>query len=92
MPGKYETNKDETLAEILDGIIGDGFASEELGSVDELGHYAKVEHENRFFIVNTDSDGFVDCEEYETETAREAIWTEIVESYETYYSMTEEEV
>jgi hypothetical protein len=87
MPGKYETNSDKTLAEILDSIISNGFASEELGSVDELGHYAKVEHENRFFIVNTDNDGFVDVEEYDTETAREAIWNEIVESYEAFDAM-----
>ena len=92
MPGKYETNSDETLAEILDGIISDGFASEVMGSVEDLGHYAKVEHENRLFIVNTDSDGFVDVEEYETETAREAIWQEITDSYETFYNMTEQDV
>jgi hypothetical protein len=56
-----------------------------------MGWYGLLEHENRWYICETDNDGFFTYETYETEEEARITWQEIVDSYEAFYNMTEED-
>jgi hypothetical protein len=58
-PGKYEGNKSQLLAQVLDNVIGNGFADEEIGECDSMGHFALVQGKRYSYIVETDNYGFV---------------------------------
>jgi len=76
-----------------DELIAD--AREEIGSVDELGHYALIDlspadlaecpdaltGDEVAMIVNTDSQGFLNIEMFHDRTTAHRAWQEIVDTY-----------
>jgi hypothetical protein len=85
-PGKYEGNESQLVARVLNNIIGNGFATDEFGSVDEGGHCALVLGKRYGFIVETDNGGFVTAYTFTKDAAlkrfNEIIPTESEESEE----------
>jgi hypothetical protein len=59
VPGKYEGNQSQLLAEVLDNVIGNGFADDEIGECDSMGHFALIHGKRHSYIVETDNFGFV---------------------------------
>ena len=90
-PGKFEACENQELAEILHNETLESFCTEECGSCQDMGWYGLLEHENRWYICETDNDGFFTYETYETEEEARITWQEIVDSYEAFYNMTEED-
>lgn len=83
-PGKYEGNSSQLVAQVLDNVIGNGFADEEIGSVDELNHYALIHGKRWSYIVETDNFGFVSYDIGKREEI-EKKWEEIVREYDEFY-------
>ena len=91
-PGKFEACENQELAEILHNETLESFCTEECGSVQDIGWFGLLEHEGSWYICEEDENGFFTYETYATEEEARIIWQEIEDSYETYYSMTEQDV
>jgi hypothetical protein len=83
-PGKFEGCDDQDIGERLHEITMDG-CCEDIGDVESLGWFAKVDIDNRLFIVSEDSQGFFDYTEYADEDERAEFWAGIEEDYAEYY-------
>jgi hypothetical protein len=83
MPGKFEGNADESLAERLHQMTLDGGPDEETGDVQESGWYGLLidtgEDDAPHAIVEEDSQGFFSYESYENEAEAREAWKKLVE-------------
>jgi hypothetical protein len=57
-PGKFEACESVKVAEVLSGILGNGFADLELGDVETFGYYALIRGKRYAFITEEDNFGF----------------------------------
>lgn len=73
---------DSEKAERLYDEAAQGFADDEIGSVQELGWAGLFKSELAYIVE--DSQGFVWIEEFDTEADVEAAWKEIEDTYEEY--------
>jgi len=87
-PGKFESSGE--IGEKLDAIMLNGFSDEELGSVLETGHYALLLNTGLpcapHAIVETDTQGFVDYNSYETKEGCMKAWKNLEESFSQSYA------
>jgi hypothetical protein len=86
MPGKFEGNENEQLAELLHEASLNGELDEEIGSVDELGWYGRfIDRVDLFYyILNEDSQGFFSYEQYPDLPSMNQAWEEIESMYATF--------
>ena len=94
MPGKFEGNENEALAEKLYEFTLDGQCDREIGSVDELGWYGVLidEHFKAYWIVDEDSNGFFSYTQYDTLFQLNKAWVEIEAMYEAFDSEDLDEI
>lgn len=82
-PGKYEGNRSQLMARVVDNIVSNGCADEELGDVSWFGHYAMVIGRRYTFLVYTDSNGFVNVTWDNHQTISKK-WADLEQEYEDY--------
>lgn len=88
MPGKYEGNSDEGLAERLYRVTLDGFQVRDFGSVQDVGYYAVVTdprswmvgtQDSNAYVIREDSQGFVDILEGPVSIEDAETWLTMIE-------------
>ena len=79
-PGKYEGNRSQLVARVIDNLVGNGFADAELGDVDTFGYYAMVVGKRNTYLLSQDSQGFVFVDYGDHQTCKER-WAEIEAEY-----------
>ena len=86
MPGKFEGNADEELAERLYDATLEGMCDEEIGSSQELGWFGRfIDRPGPFYyILSEDSNGFFDYNQYDTLPELNKDWEEIEAMYEAF--------
>ena len=57
-PGKFQANRSELLADVLNKIVQNGDQTDEIGDCDTTGHYARIEGKRFSYLLETDSNGF----------------------------------
>lgn len=96
MPGKFEGAIDEQIAEELYDLSLEGGADEEMGDVQEVGHFFMLftdmeEYGGKSFILCEDNFGFVDYDEFDTAEAAEKAWKRYASLIDRLYENQEEE-
>lgn len=80
-PGRFEANRSSLLAEVLNNIVGNGFASDEIGDCETTGHYARIDGKRYSYLLETDSNGFI-CYQIVPKTEIENVWASVVKNVE----------
>lgn len=83
MPGKFEGNVDEELAERLYDATLEGGCDEEIGSVHELGWYGRfIDRVGQYYyILFEDSDGFFEYFQFDSLVELNQAWAEVEGQY-----------
>lgn len=93
MPGRFEGNADEALAERLFDVTMDSGQDEDIGSVDELGWYGLIlDFEGKSYVVEQDTYGFFGYVEYESADAARTAWKQVEDTYGEFYEANPEEL
>jgi hypothetical protein len=82
VPGKFEGNADEALAERLYDVTMDGGQDDEIGTVDELGWYGLIlGFEGKSYVVEQDTYGFFGYTEYDSPEAARTAFGQVESAY-----------
>jgi len=82
VPGKFEGNADEALAERLYDVTMDGGQDDEIGTVDELGWYGLIlDFEGKSYVVEQDTYGFFTYSEFDSADAARTAFGQVEKSY-----------
>ena len=80
-PGKYQADRSELLAKVLESMVNEGRSSDEVGDCETTGHYARIDGKRYSYLLETDNQGFVTYQivrKYEIES----VWEHVVKTVE----------
>ena len=84
-PGKYEGNRSEQIARVLNNICNDSGHSDEISFYDIIvDWYGLIKGRKYYFICHEDNDGFFTYDIYSISEGR-SLWSGLVNEYEEHY-------
>lgn len=81
-PGRFEGCESQMVAKLLQDLSLDGsWLTDEIGSVDDLGWYGRIDGKKYMFLMSMDHQGFFDYQVFRPELG-ERVWQDILNMYE----------
>jgi hypothetical protein len=79
--GKFEGNYSEWVAQVLDDVCGNSGYDESFGDTNDWGWYALIKGKRYWFIVDEDSYGFFNYQEFDNKKEATEVWESLLDAY-----------